>query len=84
MASSGEASGEGKEVTFSGNPNTGTVTEAVVNSENGASGENDQSDGTKFNLGVGDIMLAEDISGQGHTTRVIGDSERISIAIPVE
>ena len=50
MASSGEASGEGKEVTFSGNPNTGTVTEAVVNSENGASGENDQSDGTKFNL----------------------------------
>ena len=41
-------------------------------------------DGTKFNLGVGDIMLAEDISGQGHTTRVIGDSERISIAIPVE
>ena len=41
-------------------------------------------DGTKFHLGVGDIMLAEDISGQGHTTRVIGDSERISIAIPVE
>ena len=41
-------------------------------------------DGTLFNLGVGDIMLAEDLSGQGHTTRVIGDSERISIAIPIK
>ena len=40
-------------------------------------------DGSVFNLGAGDIMLAEDVSGQGHTTRVIGDSDRISIAIPI-
>ncbi len=49
MASSGSASGEGKEVTFSGNPNTGTVTEPVINSETGDE-DNDHSDGTKFNL----------------------------------
>ncbi len=50
MAASGSAAGQGKEVSFSGNPNTGTVTEPVINSEQGNPGENDQSNGTKFNL----------------------------------
>ena len=50
MASSGSAANEGKEVTFSGTPNTGSVTEPVINSETGGSGDNDPSNGTKFNL----------------------------------
>ena len=41
-------------------------------------------DGFLHILGPGDMMLAEDITGQGHTTRVIGNKDRISIAIPVE
>ena len=41
-------------------------------------------DGILHILGPGDMMLAEDITGQGHTTRVIGNKDRISIAIPVE
>ena len=41
-------------------------------------------DGILHILGPGDMMLAEDITGQGHTTRVVGNKDRISIAIPVE
>ena len=41
-------------------------------------------DGTLYRLGPGDMMLAEDLDGQGHTTRAVGEIPRISIAIPVE
>lgn len=40
-------------------------------------------DGTVYTLGPGDIMLAEDLTGQGHTTRAIGDETRVSVAVPV-
>ena len=33
MASSGSEANQGKEVTFSGSPNTGSVTEPVINSK---------------------------------------------------
>ena len=41
-------------------------------------------DGTVYTLGPGDMMLAENLTGQGHTTKAVGDSTRVSIAIPVE
>ena len=41
-------------------------------------------DGTVYTLGPGDMMLAEDLTGQGHTTKAVGDRTRVSIAIPVE
>ena len=41
-------------------------------------------DGTLHVMGPGDMMLAEDLTGQGHTTRVIGKKDRISVAIPVK
>ena len=41
-------------------------------------------DGLLHVLGPGDMMLAEDLTGQGHTTRVVGNKARISVAIPVE
>ena len=41
-------------------------------------------DGTVRRFGPGDVMLAEDLTGQGHTTRAVGDSPRISAAIPVD
>lgn len=41
-------------------------------------------DGTVYTLGAGDAMLAEDLTGQGHTTKAVGPEPRISLAIPVE
>jgi quercetin dioxygenase-like cupin family protein len=40
-------------------------------------------DGTKIDLGPGSIDLAEDLTGKGHITRVIGNEDRITISIPV-
>ena len=41
-------------------------------------------DGTTMRFGPGDVMLADDLTGKGHTTRVVGDVPRISVAIPVD
>ena len=40
-------------------------------------------DGTKIDLGPGSIDLAEDLTGKGHITRVIGNEDRVTLAIPV-
>ena len=40
-------------------------------------------DGTKIDLGPGSIDLAEDLTGKGHITRVIGNEDRITVSIPV-
>jgi len=40
-------------------------------------------DGTVKRFGAPTILLAEDLTGQGHSTRVVGDEIRISIAIPL-
>ena len=41
-------------------------------------------DGTIHRFGPGDVMLADDLTGKGHTTRVVGDSPRVSVAIPLD
>lgn len=46
-------------------------------------GEVELIDGTKIPLGPGSIDLAEDLTGKGHITRVVGNEERVTIAIPV-
>jgi hypothetical protein len=40
-------------------------------------------DGTKRIFNVGDIELCEDLSGRGHTTRSVGDVDRVSVQIPL-
>ncbi len=40
-------------------------------------------DGTKRVFGVGDVLLADDLTGRGHTTTVYGDKVRIAVAIPI-
>ena len=40
-------------------------------------------DGTKRALGPGDILIAEDLTGQGHYTREVGPEPRISVFIPL-
>jgi quercetin dioxygenase-like cupin family protein len=40
-------------------------------------------DGTVARLSRGDILLAEDLTGQGHITRVIGDQPRFYALVPL-
>ena len=41
-------------------------------------------DGTIRRFGPGDVMLAEDTSGRGHITRVVGDQPRHCVFIPLK
>jgi quercetin dioxygenase-like cupin family protein len=40
-------------------------------------------DGTVRRLGPGDILIAEDRTGQGHATREVGPAPRVSIFVPL-
>jgi hypothetical protein len=42
------------------------------------------SDGNKRNFGPGTILLAEDVTGKGHTSRGKGGDERLSLFIPLK
>jgi hypothetical protein len=41
-------------------------------------------DGTIKRFGPGDVMLADDTSGHGHITRVVGNQPRIYVMIPLK
>ncbi len=40
-------------------------------------------DGTIKRIGPGDVLLAEDLTGQGHITRAIGDQPRFYAVVPL-
>ena len=40
-------------------------------------------DGSVHRFGPGHVTLAEDLTGQGHTTRTVGDQPRVSATIPL-
>jgi quercetin dioxygenase-like cupin family protein len=40
-------------------------------------------DGAVRRLGPGDILIAEDLTGQGHGTREVGPEARVSIFVPL-
>ena len=40
-------------------------------------------DGSAIRFKPGDVLLAEDLTGRGHTTRVVGDSIRVSAMVPL-
>jgi hypothetical protein len=40
-------------------------------------------DGTVARIGPGDVVLAEDLTGQGHITRVVGDQPRLYAIVPL-
>lgn len=40
-------------------------------------------DGTIARVGPGDVVLAEDLTGQGHVTRVVGDQPRFYAIVPL-
>ena len=40
-------------------------------------------DGTTRRYGPGDVNLAEDLTGRGHTTRVVSSEPRVAIIIPL-
>jgi quercetin dioxygenase-like cupin family protein len=40
-------------------------------------------DGSKVRVGPGDVVLAEDLTGQGHVTRVVGPTPRFYAVVPL-
>ena len=40
-------------------------------------------DGTVARVGPGDVVLAEDLTGRGHVTRVVGDQPRFYAVVPL-
>ena len=40
-------------------------------------------DGTVARIGPGDVVLAEDLTGQGHITRVVGNQPRMYAIVPL-
>ena len=46
-------------------------------------GEIEVAGGKKISMGPGHINLIEDTAGKGHTTRVVGTEDRVTIAIPL-
>lgn len=40
-------------------------------------------DGSKRVFDVGDVLVAEDLTGKGHITRGVGDQPRVSLAVPL-
>ena len=40
-------------------------------------------DGSKRQFVPGDVLIAEDLTGKGHITRGVGDTPRISLAVPL-
>ncbi len=40
-------------------------------------------DGSVHRYGAGHVNLAEDLTGQGHTTRVVGNVPRVTATIPL-
>ena len=40
-------------------------------------------DGTKWQMDPGDILVAEDVDGQGHISRRLGDTQRATLIVPL-
>jgi quercetin dioxygenase-like cupin family protein len=40
-------------------------------------------DGTVRRVGPGDVLIAEDLTGQGHATREVGPEPRVSVFVPL-
>ena len=47
-------------------------------------GEIEVGDGSTKRFGPGDVLLAEDLTGQGHVTRVVGGNPRTMMWVPLE
>ena len=45
--------------------------------------EYETADGNKRQLGPGDILVAEDLSGHGHIARGLGEGQRYILAVPL-
>ena len=41
-------------------------------------------DGSVHRFGPGHVNLVEDLTGHGHTTRVVGDGPRVTVTIPLD
>ena len=46
-------------------------------------GEIEVAGGKRIPVGLGHILLVEDLTGKGHITRVIGNEDRVTIQVPL-
>jgi hypothetical protein len=46
--------------------------------------EGTATDGTVLTLRVGDMLLMEDVTGRGHSSRVVGDGEVLGLMVHLE
>jgi hypothetical protein len=46
-------------------------------------GELEVAGGKKISVGPGHIELAEDLTGKGHVTKVVGNEDRVTLQLPV-
>jgi quercetin dioxygenase-like cupin family protein len=44
-------------------------------------GEVELIDGSRHRVGAGDVILAEDLTGRGHISRVVGDTPRVTATV---
>lgn len=49
----------------------------------GGEAEIEVGDGTVKRIGPGDVLLADDLTGQGHITRVVGEQPRFYAVVPL-
>jgi hypothetical protein len=49
----------------------------------GGEAEIEVGDGTVKRIGPGDVLLADDLTGQGHVTRVVGEQPRFYAVVPL-
>ncbi len=47
-------------------------------------GEIEIGDGMVRRFGPGDVLLAEDVTGRGHITRVVGSQPRVYVTVPLK
>jgi len=46
-------------------------------------GEIEVAGGKKIVVGPGHVLIAEDVTGKGHITRVVGNEDRVTMQIPL-
>lgn len=45
--------------------------------------EYETADGSKRQMGPGDVLVAEDLTGHGHSARGMGEGQRFTLAVPL-
>jgi len=62
---------------------SGVLNAALISISLSGTAEVEVGDGTVARIGPGDVVLAEDLTGHGHITRVVGEQPRFYAIVPL-